>query len=369
VIGDGARIDANAVVVTDVPAGAVAYGVPATIVRSQPHGPPPHHVAAPTPLTLLVVIVNYRTAELTIQALRSLESELPSVAPARVVVVDNLSGDGSTERIAAAIAERGWDGWVTLIEAHQNGGFAYGNNRGIEAAAARWPRPRYVHLLNPDTIVRPGALATLVAFLDANPGAGIAGSRLEDPDGTAQRSAFRFPGVLSELETSVRLGPLSRLLCRWVVAPPVTDQVSRADWVAGASMMIRREVFDVAGLLDEGYFLYFEEVDFSLKARHAGWSCWYVPESRVVHLTGQASGVTDPRQRRNRRPAYWFESRRRYYLKHLGRARSGLADLAFTAGSLSWRVRRVIQRRPDVDPEHLLRDFVRHSVFSKGFQT
>ena len=318
-------------------------------------------------MKLQVVIVNHWIADPTMDALASLAPELPGVSPAGVVVVDNCSGDGSAARIAGAIAERGWGAWALLVEAERNGGFAYGNNRGIEAAAARWPRPAYVHLLNPDTVVRPGALGSLLAFLEANPSVGIAGSRLEDPDGTPQRSAFRFPGVLSELEHAVHFGPLSRLLAPWVVAPPVSDQAHQTDWVAGASMLIRREVLDAAGPLDEAYFMYFEEVDFCRQAQRAGWSCWYVPTSHVVHLVGQASGVTDPRQRRRRRPSYWFDSRRRYYLKNFGRARSGLADLAVTAGTLTWRARRVIQRRPDDGPEHFLRDFVGHSVFVKGF--
>jgi N-acetylglucosaminyl-diphospho-decaprenol L-rhamnosyltransferase len=320
-------------------------------------------------MKLLTVIVNYGTASLTVDALASLEGELSLVSPAQVVVVDNCSPDGSADRIAAAIAERGWSGWVTLVRAERNGGFAYGNNRGIEAAAAIGRRPTYVHLLNPDTIVRPGALRALVNFMDAHPRVGIAGSRLEDPDGTPQRSAFRFPGVLSELETSASFGPMSRLLSAWVVAPPVCAHACPTDWVAGASMIVRREVFDDIGALDEDYFLYFEEVDFTLKARDAGWTCWYVPQSRVVHLVGQASGVTDPRQCRRRRPDYWFESRRRYYVKNLGPVRSALADVAFATGRLAWKARRIVDRRSDDTPAKLLRDFARHSVFVKGFET
>ena len=119
--------------------------------------------------------------------------------------------------------------------------------------------------------------------------------------------------------------------------------------------------------MDEAYFLYFEEVDFTLSAAQAGWPCWYVPASRVVHLVGQASGVTDPHQQRRRRPAYWFESRRRYMLKHHGPARAALADLLFVIGRFSWHARRMIQRKPDDTPEHLLRDFLGQSVFAKGF--
>jgi N-acetylglucosaminyl-diphospho-decaprenol L-rhamnosyltransferase len=317
-------------------------------------------------MKLLVIIVNYKTADLTIDALASLGPELGRVPGSRAIVVDNDSQDGSGARLAAAIASRGWNRWATLIEAERNGGFAYGNNVGIRAAWKDGARPDYIHLLNPDTIVRPGALTTLLAFMDARPEVGIAGSRLEDPDGTPQRSGFRFPGVMSELDAGLRLGMVSKFLRRWEVAPPVQERDCQVDWVAGASMIIRDKVFDDVGLLDESYFMYYEEVDFILRARRAGWSCWYVPESHVVHLVGQASGVTDRQKVRRRRPAYWFESRRRYFVRHLGPLGAGLADLAYAAGAVTWRARRVVQGKPDDMPEKFLRDFARHSVIVRG---
>ena len=197
--------------------------------------------------------------------------------------------------------------------------------------------------------------------MDAHPKAGIAGSRLEHPDGKAQQSAFRFPTVLSELEDGSRFGIVSRLLSRWVVAPPVPEAPCEVDWVAGASMIIRKAVFDAIALLDESYFMYFEEVDFCRRAKRAGWPCWYVPQSHVVHLVGQSSGVTDIKHARKRRPAYWFDSRRRFFLTHYGRARTFLADLCWTAGYAQWRVRRVLSRKPDRDPARLLSDFVRYN--------
>ena len=113
--------------------------------------------------------------------------------------------------------------------------------------------PDYILLLNPDTVVRPGAIVELLQFMEASPKVGLTGARLEEPDGTPQRSAFRFPTVLGELENGVRLGVLTRLLSRNVVAPPVSAEASRADWLSGACLMVRREVFDAVGLLDEGY--------------------------------------------------------------------------------------------------------------------
>jgi GT2 family glycosyltransferase len=314
-------------------------------------------------MTLLIVIVNYRTTELTLDCLRSLQDEVGTVTGTQVVVTDNASGDGSVERLAAAVRAHDWGGWVTILPLEQNGGFAAGNNAAIRQALAATDPPRYVLLLNPDTIVRPGVLRELVGFMESRPDIGIAGSRLEEPDGTPQRSAFRFPSVLGELEGGLRLGPVSRLLARWVVAPDVPAGSCPTDWVAGACMIIRGAVFAAIGLMDEGYFMYFEEVDFCQRASRAGWPCWYVPSARVVHLVGQSSGVTDPRTARRRRPGYWFRARRRYFLGNHGRVATLLADLAWSLGHASYRLRRLVQHKPDTDPQWLLWDFIRFNFF------
>ena len=315
-------------------------------------------------MNVLVVIVNYRTAGLTIDCLRSLRDEVATVPGPRVIVTDNASGDDSVTRIAEAIASNGWASWVTLQPLDRNGGFACGNNAAIEPALRGSAAPDYVLLLNPDTVVRPGAIGALVDFMEAHRQVGIAGSRLENPEGTPQSSAFRFPTVVSELEEGLRIGWVSHLLAGRRVAPAPPASHCRTDWVAGASMIIRKAVFDAIGLLDERYFMYYEEVDFCRRASKAGWPCWYVPESRIVHLVGQSSGVTDVKLALKRRPAYWFESRRRYFLTHCGRVATFLADLFWTAGFAQWRVRRAILAKPDPDPARLLADFIRHNFFA-----
>jgi GT2 family glycosyltransferase len=312
-------------------------------------------------MKLLVVIVNYRTADLTVDALASLCTQMPLRGSSRIVVVDNASGDGSADRMEAAIDDRGWSDRVELVRSDRNDGFAAGNNLAIEPALAGRDPPEFVLLLNPDTVVRPGSIAALLGFMETLPQVGIAGSRLENPDGSPQRSCFRFPGVLSEIERGLSNRPTSWLLARWAVAPPLPDHACQVDWVAGAAMMVRREVFEQVGLLDDGYFLYYEEVDFCRRARRAGWPCWYVPESRVVHLVGQSSGVTDPQHALRRRPGYWFDSRRRYFVRNLGVLRAGLADVAWTAGHLVSRTVRAIKGKSSRDPQNLLTDFVRHA--------
>ncbi len=311
--------------------------------------------------SVLVVIVNYRSAGLTVDCLRSLVPEVAAYPSAKVVVVENASGDDSADHLARAIEAEGWGGWASLVVAPRNGGFAAGNNVAIAPALRSETPPDLVWLLNPDTIVRPGALVELVNFLERRPDVGLAGSRLEERDGTAQTSAFHFPSVLTELESGIRLGLVTKLLSRHVSAPPIPQVDSPVNWVAGASLMVRREVFDAIGLLDEGYFMYYEEVDFCLNAFRAGWPCWYVPSSRVVHLVGQSSGVTGMDSIQKRRPRYWFEARSRFYASNYGRARLLAANVAFSLAFASYRLRQWIQRKPDYDPRWLLRDFLRYN--------
>ena len=317
------------------------------------------------PPYLLVAIVNYRTAKLTINCLHSLANEVKTVPGTQVVIVDNNSGDRSVEQIEQVIADEGWSEWASVLASEHNGGFAFGNNLVMRSALNSQNPTPYFLLLNPDTLVRERSLKVLVDFMEQHPEVGIAGSRLEDPDGTPQCSAFRFHTLLSELDSALRLGIVSKLLAKWITAPPVKDTAYQTDWVAGASMIVRRQVVETAGLMDEDYFLYYEEVDFCLQASKSGWSCWYVPESRVVHLVGQSSGVTNTKIPPKRLPSYWFDSRRRYFLKNHGWLYTALTDLVWLLSFSLWRCRRFIQRKPDNDPPYLLKDFLGNSALLK----
>lgn len=316
-------------------------------------------------MKLLVVILNYRATDLTIDCLRSLEPEVTASPGFRVAVLENASGAGALERLQQAVAESGWDAWVDVSASDTNLGFTGGNNRLIRAALASPDPPEYFLLLNSDTRAEPRALGALVDFMDACPRAGIAGSTLLSADGLVQASPFRFGGIASELDRGMRLGLVSKLLERSSVVMPTPSAACAVDWVSGASMILRRSMLEQVGLLDEGLFTYFEDVDLCLRARRAGWQTWFVPKSRVVHLEGGSSGVSDREVRR--RPAYWFQARRRFLLKNHGRAYTALADATFIASFATWRLRRRLQRKPDADPPHMLADAIRHSVFRTGF--
>ncbi len=305
-----------------------------------------------------IVIVNFRTADLAVDCLRSLSTQAGDLGGGRVIVADNASGNASVERLEAEIAAEGWSGSAEVMALPRNGGFAYGNNAGIRAALTAATPPNYVLLLNPDTVVRPGAIRALVDFMEAHPDVGIAGSRLENMVGGIDRSAHRIPSPLGELDGAARLGVLNRLLHRYAVSPPQRDEAHECDWVSGASMIIRRQVLEQIGPLDEGYFLYFEEVDFCCRARSAGWSVWYVPESRVLHLEGASTGI---RVAARRRAAYWYDSRRRFFVRHHGIRGLLLADLLWATGRLSFLLRVALGLTKDgghADPKHFMFDML-----------
>lgn len=317
---------------------------------------------------VLIVIVNYRVTDLTIDCLRSLEPELRAGPDLHVALCENGTGGDAAARLRTAIADHGWDAWCSLCEVFPNRGFCGGNNVVLRDWLTRPQPPEYFILLNADTVARPGALNSLVEFLDARPSVGIAGSRCEDPDGTPQVSAFRFQSALSELDRGMKLGAVTRLLRRWVVPQPIPNSPTPFDWVSGASMIIRRRVLEQVGLLDEGYYTYFDDMDLCFRARRAGWEVWYVPQSRVVHLGGQSTGVDQRHVRPKRVPPYYHLARRRFFLKSYGRLHAALADAAFILGFATWRLRRMIQRKPDTDPPRLLWDALVYSVFCTGFE-
>jgi N-acetylglucosaminyl-diphospho-decaprenol L-rhamnosyltransferase len=324
-----------------------------TLLRSNP-------LTADSTKSIAVVIVTYKSAQFTIDSLRSVQRERGnSKFDIRAYVVDNASGD--LPSITQAVDANDWSPWVTMVAAPKNGGFAYGNNLGIERAYSAAP-PAYVYLLNPDAEVRPGAIRSLVQFLELHPEVGIAGSSFENFDGSDWPIAFRFPGLVSELLGGLDFGLVTRMLRRWEVARTMAKTDQPTDWICGASMMIRPAVLAAIGGLDENYFLYFEETDFCYRAKQAGFPTWYVPESRVMHVRGQSTGVTDLTQAPKRLPVYWFESRRRYFSVTFGLPRAMAIDLvALLAHSLG-SMKRFVLRRTHAAVPHFIRDLLRHSV-------
>jgi GT2 family glycosyltransferase len=275
---------------------------------------------------LAIVIINYRTPNLVIDALKSLEEQI-EIDRHQVMLVDNCSGDNSVPILEQAIADNHWGSWVTLIPSPVNGGFSAGNNVGIKAITA----DNYL-LLNSDTIVRPGAIASLEKALESNPEAGLISPRLEWPDETPQISCFRYHSWMSELISTAATGPITKLFGVYDVPIPVSDTPFEPEWTSFACVLIRRKVIEQIGLMDEGYFMYFDDVDYCRQARDAGWKVLHWPEARVVHLRGGSGSVKSDMAARKRPRAYLYASRSRYFAKFYGIIGLWIANLFWLIG-------------------------------------
>ena len=301
--------------------------------------------------TVLTIVLNYKTAEMTLGSVAAARRAMDGIAGG-IVVVDNDSQDGSFEAISAHVAEAGWDagGRIRVIQSGRNGGFGAGNNVGIRAGLADGARPDYVYILNSDAFPAPDAIGVLRDHLEATPGTAFAGSNIHGPDGDTHLTSFRFPSIASEFEGAIRFGPVTKLLKHAKVPLETPTETRSIDWFAGASVMMRQSVLDEIGLFDETFFLYFEETDLFLRAHRAGYATDYVPASKVAHIGSVSTGMKSW----SRVPGYWFDSRWHYFAKNHGVGYAAVASLAHLAGGgLHWLRCTLTRRDRGVAPRFL----------------
>lgn len=275
---------------------------------------------------------------------------------------DADSGDGSVSTIGDFIASCGMTN-AQCFSIGENRGFAYGNNFILSRYVLVRDDFDFVHFLNPDTIVHPGAVSRLASFLSANTKAGVAGSRLENPDGSLRAYGFNFPTPIREFFRGARVPVVEKLFPWTSVHIKNLLETREVDWVSGASFMAPKRVIDRVGVMDDGYFLYFEEVDLMKRVRAAGYQVWHVAESCVVHLGGQSTGV-DIANRPAPTPDFWFRSRSKFFRDQYGKGGLLAANILFLAGDVIYRIHRLLMLKPIVNPPHLWRDY-----FTHGFAT
>ncbi len=261
---------------------------------------------------LSLIIINWNTRQLLLDCIASIYRTVRQ-GTFELFVVDNGSTDGSVEAVSQHYPA------VTVVANRRNEGFARANNRAL-----RRMQGRYAVLLNSDTVLKEGALERLVAFMDANPKAGMCGPRLLNANGSRQTSFGVFPDLLSEFGSK----SLIRLFC-----PAVYARVSRpdktvfsgpavVDFIIGACMVVRKEAMDEAGMLDEDYFFFYEEIDWCRRMHKTGRPVYHVPEAEVYHLAGGSTKKVGLRAR-----AESWRSRYLYFQKSLGLAAFGKAAL------------------------------------------
>ncbi len=250
-------------------------------------------------IDLSIIIVNWNTKEHLLRCLKSVFQSEGSHSR-EVIVVDNGSQDGSEEE-----AKRLFPG-IRLIANARNLGFARATNQGINIASGK-----YLLLLNPDTEVKGRAIEELVAFMESHPGAGIAGGQLLNGDGTKQNSIANFPSLATEL--------LNKSLLRRIFPGRFPGKEKNypspieVESVIGACMIVKREAVEQVGVLDEDYFLFWEETDWCYRVRKGGWKIYHVPQAEVVHFQGRAAET-----RKREAKVEYYQSRYQFFRKNRG---------------------------------------------------
>lgn len=236
-----------------------------------------------------IVILNYRSKGLVRQCVKTIRL-YGTACSHEIIVVDNDSNDGVGEMLRQRYPD------VLFLAAPANVGYAAGNNLGIRAA-----RGRYVLIMNPDITVRPGSIDALVRHMDESPEIGVLGPRLVHPDGSLDESCYRFPTRTIPIYRRTPLGSLDagrKAVDHYVMADYDRKDTRPVDWLLGAVLMVRRDALAKVGLLDERYFLYFEDTDWCRSFWKAGYKVVYYTGSEMVHyherLSAQGSWLTSP---------------------------------------------------------------------------
>jgi GT2 family glycosyltransferase len=247
---------------------------------------------APAELDLSIIIVSYNVRDLLLACLASLEGWLATTKQrVEVLVVDNASSDGSADSVRRRFPS------TKLLELTRNLGFAAANNR-----AAAQARGETLVFLNPDTTVAGDAFGQMLTYLHEHPDVGVVGPRIVYPDGTTQPTRRRFPTRRTGfLESTIvqQFWHDNRALRRYYVADRSNDELQEVDWLVGACLMVRRETLDSAGLFDERFFMYSEEVEWAHRVREAGWRIVYLPSALIVHHEGGSSRADLPARQIN----------------------------------------------------------------------
>jgi N-acetylglucosaminyl-diphospho-decaprenol L-rhamnosyltransferase len=285
--------------------------------------------------SLAIVIVSYNTRDLLRNCLRSIADGGMGRAP-EIWVVDNASRDGSAEMVRAEFPH------VHVIATPRNGGYAYANNLALreifeirednpQSLISNLQSPDYVLLLNPDTLVPPGALDALVAYLEAHPEVGACGPKLLLADGSldlACRRAFPTPEIAFYRMTGLsRLFPRSPRFGRYNMTFLDPDTEAEVDSVVGACMLVRGAVVREVGLLDETYFMYGEDLDWAYRIKQYGWKIMYVPGVMIHHYKRMSS-----RQRPFRSIQAFYDAMRVFHRKHYAATTPAALNMLIEAG-------------------------------------
>lgn len=320
--------------------------------------------------TIAIVTVTYNAEEFIQGYAQAVNVLLESDPRFKLIVIDNDSSDSTVPWLEAFFSEEvkvtenesniSDSAQVILLATGENSGFGSGCNKGVALAE----EADYIWFLNPDTQVEIDSAHELLKCLEADPTISSVGSVLKNEKGTVRSGAFRFPHLCTVFLSTIKFGLLDKLFPNKTITYDSSHDLKPVDWLTGASFMIRREHFDLVGGFDEKFFLYFEEVDLFFRLKQQGFKAVSCNKSVIYHISGASTGVNKQGQLGllPRKPKYWFESRRHFYLKNYGRLYFLLIDMAFVLASLLERVKGVVLKKNVTRAEYIIRDVIAHSA-------
>ena len=269
-----------------------------------------------------IIIVSWNVCELLRTCLQAIAHGRRTL-DAETIVVDSGSTDGSAMMVQQEFP------WVQLVTCNENVGFPMGNNLGIARASGR-----HIVLLNPDTEVQAGALSTMVDYLERHADVGVVGPQLLNLDGSVQSSRRRFPTLATAFFESTWLQGIApaAVLRRYYTLDLPDEEAADVDWLMGACLMVRRQVIDQVGGLDEAYFMYSEELDWCRRIKTAGWRVVYLPAAKVLHHVGKSS-----EQAVTARHVNFQRAKLRYFRKYHGRLAAAVLRV-FLLANYAWQL-------------------------------
>lgn len=260
-------------------------------------------------IKLSIIVLSYNTKDLVIRCLQSVEAAVKGLESVEIIVVDNGSTDNSVESIKVE------DEKIQIIENGKNLGFARGNNLGLKRATGK-----FILLLNSDTLLEKDTIYKMLKFMEENPQIGVATCRVEFPDGSLDPACHRgFPTPWASLSYFLgleKLFPKSYLFGQYHLGYLPIDKPHEIDSPSGAFYFLRREVIEKVGFLDEDYFMYGEDLDWSYRIKQAGFKIFYYPGAKITHFKKQSGRASEDNKIRKETKEYFYETMKIFYRKH-----------------------------------------------------
>jgi len=256
-------------------------------------------------MQLSIIVVNYNGKDILCNCVESIYKNSPTIN-FEIILVDNASSDGSVEMVKKEFPE------VRVLVNQENKGFSFANNRGIEMA-----KGDYMLLLNNDTLILPGQLDIMLNFMQEHQDVGAVGPKLLNPDGSFQLSFWPFPNLFTEFNRRIiNLFAFANYRFFKDLLEKFYIKEKEVDWVSGACLMVRRKTIEDVGILDENFFMYFEDVDWCYRIRRKGWKIYFLPTARIVHLLGKSMEKEKQKNKQNYRQsrAYFYRKYKKFYI-------------------------------------------------------